>query len=565
MSNISIDKVSLKNLSESQFSIPNYQRNFIWNTQKQKKLIESVINEYPIGAILVYRSSSDQIIDGLQRVTTLKKFSENPKNIFKTASSFLELESTKGMIKNIKNSDVWNVIDNYTVLEEEIILVYKEWYNSLDKNGKAQNNSLKFSKNKKLQKLCGKYDLNDNDIIYIYACFNKSIDISYYQVPVMYYSGIDSKLPEIFENLNAYSVTLGKYDIYNSTWYHIKVPYNMEQIKIIDKIGNNNGKEEFIDNERPIMFMFKILHHDLSSIYGNSDGSNTPKSLYNLSFEIFSTLYSGNYNDIKSLVLYLEKHMSVQNQSNDRSIVSKFLTDISGIIRDEFQELLDELGKIILEKKNIVLYLMLIRIGKKYKIDFSRLTVFEREAKQQDKIITYSYNEIMEKNWFINENRQLSFFKEKCDEYEAKLNEFDKKGPNNISESGTIVVKPINTVTETDLQNCYTKRELENVCYIELQDTNNEPNNKRIQANRTVKESLEEKKMLTSIYKVSNAKFIKIVWKLDKEEQFNVINSKNISLKLNLQDFQHVLTYGLINYENSLMKYKADLSLITVD
>lgn len=58
-----------------------YQRNYVWKEQKIKsELIRSVINDLPIGSILLWSTKSDQgfnvseVIDGQQRMITIKKF-----------------------------------------------------------------------------------------------------------------------------------------------------------------------------------------------------------------------------------------------------------------------------------------------------------------------------------------------------------------------------------------------------------------------------------------------------------------------------------------------------------
>lgn len=57
---------------------PDYQRNYVWDNRKASKLIESIILNVPIPVIYVSeeKDSSWSVIDGLQRLNSLKRFFE---------------------------------------------------------------------------------------------------------------------------------------------------------------------------------------------------------------------------------------------------------------------------------------------------------------------------------------------------------------------------------------------------------------------------------------------------------------------------------------------------------
>lgn len=58
---------------------PDYQRNYVWDNRKASKLIESIILNVPIPVIYVSeeQDSSWSVIDGLQRLNSLKRFFDN--------------------------------------------------------------------------------------------------------------------------------------------------------------------------------------------------------------------------------------------------------------------------------------------------------------------------------------------------------------------------------------------------------------------------------------------------------------------------------------------------------
>src|SRR5271165_5109587 len=60
----------------------NYQRKLVWTLQEKQKLIDSILNEYPIPLVLLaerrqHAPSAFEILDGLQRLHTIVSFIEN--------------------------------------------------------------------------------------------------------------------------------------------------------------------------------------------------------------------------------------------------------------------------------------------------------------------------------------------------------------------------------------------------------------------------------------------------------------------------------------------------------
>lgn len=58
---------------------PNFQRNFIWDNTRQSRLIESILLGLPLPSIYLsqYNDGRLTVVDGLQRLTTIKRFLEN--------------------------------------------------------------------------------------------------------------------------------------------------------------------------------------------------------------------------------------------------------------------------------------------------------------------------------------------------------------------------------------------------------------------------------------------------------------------------------------------------------
>ena len=57
---------------------PYYQRNYVWDNEKQTFFIESVLLGTEIPPLILYKSGiNTEVIDGRQRFETLKRFKEN--------------------------------------------------------------------------------------------------------------------------------------------------------------------------------------------------------------------------------------------------------------------------------------------------------------------------------------------------------------------------------------------------------------------------------------------------------------------------------------------------------
>lgn len=64
----------------SNFIKPHFQRNNVWSPQTKSKLIESFLASYPVPPVILYKLKGVEqywIIDGLQRISTIKEYFEN--------------------------------------------------------------------------------------------------------------------------------------------------------------------------------------------------------------------------------------------------------------------------------------------------------------------------------------------------------------------------------------------------------------------------------------------------------------------------------------------------------
>ena len=103
---ISIDVDTLvKRVNKGKYFIPDFQRDYVWDDKQASRLIESIIMGLPIPSIFIakddnYEGEKYFIIDGQQRLTTIKRFYNNK---FKL----------KGIIGDLNNKDYTNLEEKY--------------------------------------------------------------------------------------------------------------------------------------------------------------------------------------------------------------------------------------------------------------------------------------------------------------------------------------------------------------------------------------------------------------------------------------------------------------------
>ena len=119
MSKYTVEQLN-NDYKSGRITVPKYQRGAVWNKKQKEKLIDSMNKGYPFGSILLYQKDGKrQIIDGLQRSTTIIEFVKNPARYFTD--------------DNINDEIVNKIIDSLGVvgprseIEEKLISIIKNW------------------------------------------------------------------------------------------------------------------------------------------------------------------------------------------------------------------------------------------------------------------------------------------------------------------------------------------------------------------------------------------------------------------------------------------------------
>jgi hypothetical protein len=237
MINYKIDTFDIGDLIDNdKIIIPNFQRGLVWKSEKKKRFINTVLEGDPFGVILVFRSSDVEgvekyeLIDGLQRISTLREFKKNP---FK----FLEPD----------------FLDNEIIVDIDSLLLGEAQHPIIDQRVRLLKKSLllSYSMNTKpsdlFEFLNQKYTIKQHHFLTLMRYLEQldgnikdKLKLTNLQVPAIIYIGDRKKLPVVFERLNTGAVNLSKYEVLAASWSArlIKIEDNDLSEKVITKYKN---------------------------------------------------------------------------------------------------------------------------------------------------------------------------------------------------------------------------------------------------------------------------------------------------------------------------------------
>jgi len=209
----------LDRIDGDQIVLPKFQRGVSWRIDQQRRLISSIRQGFPIGAILLAQRSWDQpnkfsIIDGLQRTTAIRLYRKNPIPFIGTADNEYPAEWT--------SFGRW-IADRYSQAPQTLSMVNDFLHGFLSETDLNFPDQFSFfdrvtkSFGASLEQLGADSELKTRAQSF-FKSIKEELDISKVSIPVILYSGPDSLLPEIFERLNSEGVKLTKYQIFAASW-----------------------------------------------------------------------------------------------------------------------------------------------------------------------------------------------------------------------------------------------------------------------------------------------------------------------------------------------------------
>lgn len=272
-------KELLNKIDNEEYSIPSFQREFVWNTDKVLELLKSLFHGYPIGSLLLcpvnegtikfykpktfnyklnkYVPDSYIVLDGQQRLTALHRaFSENYKTVpdsdedkkrvyyikikvnesdsptFEKKDMHIEIHSKKGKISRLEE-DNYYLFPLYLLHNHDHEL--SEWRKIFSKSY-----SRKFKKNyPEVLNRAGEIFANDSTSNSIFCRLNNHELIPYLKLTGRASSDIE-RVCDMFDKLNMQGVNLSEFDILASRMYPKgidlrKIWYELIKGKLIKK------------------------------------------------------------------------------------------------------------------------------------------------------------------------------------------------------------------------------------------------------------------------------------------------------------------------------------------
>ena len=295
------------------------------------------------------------LIDGLQRVATIKNYCKNPFDYFDYTD--LDIELVKQLIKHYyENNGIKDEVD-LDLIKQQCIEIQKKMFNRL--KNKESSTHIAFE-------LIKEFSLTNDEksfsiIIKIIDDFNEKINISDLLVPTIVYTGPSENLPTIFYNLNTGGVNLSKYETFSSLWDLQR--YKLEDKEINEKIYNKYNqmqeksdldidisKEDIVENGVTLFeycySISEILHdknHKFNLIFGSNKKSTDP-----IGFEIIALAIGLDVNRAEKIGLKeIGDKKGVLVGANE-----KFLVNLKNIIIETFDKIASALEYWIVAENN---------------------------------------------------------------------------------------------------------------------------------------------------------------------------------------------------------------------
>lgn len=242
-----IEKTSFNEL-DSTVVLPSFQRKLVWSKTEKKNFIETLHNGYPFGAILVYKYPHEEkisLIDGLQRFTTIRDYRDNPQE-YVPIDEFIDELTSLFISENTPSTTSTHYRNTIEKVLKNFISNLEENTNSMELYNRLKENLVGIEKIV-TRHLEGIMNIRDN----LVNTLKSYLDIAQIDIPTIVFTGSDTELATVFENLNRGGKKLSKYQVFAAQWYKYEItlsdsPCNKE---ILDR---TISWYESLENERGI-------------------------------------------------------------------------------------------------------------------------------------------------------------------------------------------------------------------------------------------------------------------------------------------------------------------------
>lgn len=231
--NYIVDKLTLSDLTKSgKIVIPSFQRGIVWNKEHRKDFIETVKSGDPFGVVLVSQAKPSDpyiLIDGLQRLSTLKAYMTNPLEFVDENDKFIDGAKLQKLFEAKYTAKMLPLPKQEKVEKEKKVLLKKMIAKM--KESKTAPQALDI-----WPYIADIIEAPVDSFTVIrsfqdfYSSFMENLELPDIIIHAIVYQGPQERLPVVFEHLNTTSVTLSKYEVFSSQWPSAKIVMNDEEI-----------------------------------------------------------------------------------------------------------------------------------------------------------------------------------------------------------------------------------------------------------------------------------------------------------------------------------------------
>ena len=321
--------------------IPRYQRSFVWDNDKQKKFMQSLSKGWPVGVVLVHKKDDRYfIMDGLQRTTTLVKYSQHwETHPVINNKEFLE-KIKKNHIANNGKSYIDDIISIVNNLFSEIVKFYNQEY--FDNNDYFNI----VSKEERLSQLWNKVfgpraEGFKNALMKFLAYFDDEIKLAIpkideYKILAQIWEGAAEDAPEIFQRINQEGEKLSKLLIIASSWKRYNhISWESQDFEKKFKEINSKRFKSLFDSQ--VINKTQIEGSNEKSVFGALE------IIYYIAHEVCENILDGDFKKI----FYEKQKQSEKNKEPELKLesililVNTFLTYFKKMVEPSTLEKFD--------------------------------------------------------------------------------------------------------------------------------------------------------------------------------------------------------------------------------
>lgn len=216
-------------LDDQKFRLPVFQRHVVWTKSRRKEFIINVRNGEPFGVILVRQHDGKyELIDGLQRITSLRSYCENKFDYLDEKD--VDIELVNKLI--IASLNAQNIAPDSKYVELTAAKVQMKIFDCLKNQLKPM---------KVMKALRDEFAFLETDEVMdcvedICEEFKISTDISGLSILAINYTGPSENIPNVFYNLNTGGVPLSKYETLAPLWSDVMFRIDDDQmLNLVDQ------------------------------------------------------------------------------------------------------------------------------------------------------------------------------------------------------------------------------------------------------------------------------------------------------------------------------------------